>query len=108
MEKTETKTKEQLNEEFSKVLGGAMITVQVELFEPFVRFAKDYQAFFGNKDTFEIFCMKLIYDNLNRLHWDLTKSVENKKHILDGQEWFEKHPHLATSQTEDEEETKDC
>jgi len=102
MENTETKPIKALDEELSKALGGKLLTVHITLFEPFVTFAKDYQAFFGNKDTFEIFCMKLIYDGLNRLHWDLTKFVENKKHILDGQEWFMKHPHLATSQTEDE------
>lgn len=106
MEKAETKTTEQVNEELSKAMGGTVKTFHIDLFEPFVKFGKEYLQFFGSKDSFETFCMKLIYHEINRLHWDLTKYVEDNKkkgHILDGQDWFEKHPHLAASGTEDEE-----
>jgi hypothetical protein len=107
MEKTETRTKEQLEQDMIEVMGGAMIPVQVELFEPFVKFAKEYLAFFGSKDTFEILCMKVIYDGINRLHRDLTEFVKDKDspHFLDGSEWFEKHSHLGivSDQPEDEE-----
>jgi hypothetical protein len=105
MEKAEIQTKEERDKDFREVLGGAMIPVQVELFEPFVKFGKEYLQFFGSKDNFETFCMKLIYHEINRLHSDLRKYVEDnekKGHILDGQEWFKKHPHLACTEPEDE------
>jgi hypothetical protein len=109
MEKTETRNKEPRERELKEIMGGAMIPVQVELFEPFVKFAKEYIAFFGSKDTLEIFLMKLIYHEINRLHSDLTSYVydnEKQGHILAGEDWFDKHPHLAASGCEDED--KDC
>jgi hypothetical protein len=104
MEKAETQTKEQRDKEIAEVMGGAMIPVQVELFEPFVKFGKEYLQFFGSKDTLETFCMKLIYHEVNRLHSDLRKYVEDnekKGHILTGLEWYEKHPHLACTEPEE-------
>jgi hypothetical protein len=105
MEKTETRTQEPRERELKEIMGGAMIPVQVELFEPFVKFAKEYLAFFGSKDSFEIFCMKLVYDGINRLHRELTTFVEDKAHMLDGSTWFDKHQHLGivSDQPEDEE-----
>ena len=107
IQKTQTPTKEQRDKEIAEAMGGALIPVQVELFDPYVKFGKEYLQFFGSKDSFEIFCMRLIYDGINRLHRDLTEFVRDKDspHFIKGVEWFDKHSHLGcvSDQPEDEE-----
>ena len=107
-EETQIQTKEQRDKDFREIVGGTIIPVQVELFEPFVKFGKEYVTFFGSKDSFETFCMKLIYDGINRLHRDLTEFVHDKDspHFIVGSEWFEKHTHLGivSDQTSEDEE----
>jgi len=94
-------------EKIAEVMGGNLITVNVELFEPYVKFAKEYMQFFGIEEKFEIFCMRLIYNELERLHRDLTGFVDSKDpHFIAGKDWYAKHPHLACTgtQPDDEEE----
>lgn len=83
--------------ELAKAMGGEMIPVTVELFDPYVKFAKEYIQFFNVKDSFPIFLMRLIYDGLERLHGNLTEYVESKdvSHFVDGTEWYNKNPHVA-------------
>jgi hypothetical protein len=108
----ETKTDEQHRkdlEEIAKAMGGNLITVNVQLFEPYVKFAKEYMEFFNVKETFEIFCMRLIYHELERLHRNLTGFVEDKdqESFIHGTDWYNKNPHIActATQPDDEQET---
>lgn len=95
--KTEQDQDQKTREKIAKVMGGRIITVNVELFEPYVKFAKEYMQFFNVQDSFEVFCMRLIYDELNRLHNDLTEFVRDKdgNHFIVGIEWYNKNPHVA-------------
>jgi hypothetical protein len=78
-------------------MGGNMIPVTVELFDPYVKFAKEFIQFFNVQDSFETFLMRLVYDGLERLQRDLTEFVESKdsQHFIDGQDWYSKNPHVA-------------
>jgi hypothetical protein len=95
-------------QKLAKVMGGNLVQVNVELFEPYVKFAKEYMQFFNVQDSFEIFCMRLIYAELERLHNDLTEFVDSKdgKHFVEGTDWYAKNPHIACTshQIPDEEE----
>jgi hypothetical protein len=107
MEKTETtRSKEQTVKGRKQIMGGALVDITVPMFEPYIRFGKEYLAFFGSKDSFQILCMKLIHDGLHRLHRDLTEFIQDKDspHFIDGSEWYEKHSHMAivSDQPEDE------
>jgi hypothetical protein len=90
----------------AKALGGNLIPVTVQLFEPYVKFAKEYMQFFGVKDTFEIFCMKLIYDEIERLHRDLTEFIDSKDtpHFVEGTDWYSKNPHVAITSDQEPDE----
>jgi hypothetical protein len=94
----------------AKAMGGNLVPVRVELFEPYVKFAKEYIQFFNIQDSFEIFLMRLIYNQLEQLHNDLTEFVESKdgKHFVEGKDWYEKNPHVAIiawgKEVEEEEE----
>lgn len=106
----ENKTEEDLKtrQKLAKVMGGKLIPVTVELFDPYVKFAKEYMEFFNVKDSFEVFLMRLIYDELERLHRNLTTFVEDKDQeaFIDSQCWYDKNPHVACTATQipDEEE----
>jgi hypothetical protein len=94
----ESKTEqEKTRQKIAEVMGGNLVPVTVELFDPYVKFAKEYMQFFNVKDSFEIFLIRLIYDELERLHHDLTEFVHSKdaKHFIEGTDWYEKNPHLA-------------
>ena len=81
----------------AQVMGGEMIPVTIELFDPYVKFAKEYMQFFNVKDSLPIFLMRLIYDGLENLHRNLTEYVDSEaaKHFVDGTDWYNKNPHIA-------------
>lgn len=92
-----------------EVMGGEMIDLRISLFSPYVEFLKDYLTFFGSKDQLETLCMKIIYQKAGDLHRELTQFAENKRHLLDGAEWYWKHSHVAMTddQLEEQEDEKD-
>lgn len=105
---TETEQDQKTRKQIAKVMGGNLITVNVELFEPYVKFAKEYMQFFNVHDSFEIFLMRLIYDEIGRLHSDLTEFVHDKdsKHFVDGNDWYNKNPHVACTAYQQPDEEK--
>jgi hypothetical protein len=94
---TEQDKDKEAQEKFAKAMGGNLITVNVQLFEPYVKFAKDYMDFFGVKYSLEIFIMKLAYAQLEQLHRDLTEFIHSKDHprFVEGSDWWSKNPHLG-------------
>ena len=96
-------------QKLAKVMGGNMIPVTVELFDPYVKFAKEFIQFFNVQDSFEIFLMRLIYDGLERLQRDLTEFVQSKdgQLFIDGPDWYSKNPHIACVAHQPDEEN-DC
>jgi hypothetical protein len=101
-----TEQEQKNRQKLFKALGGNLIPVTVELFDPYVKFAKDYMQFFNVKDSLEIFLMRLIYDELGRLHNDLTEFVHSKesKHFVAGTDWYEKNPHVACTSAQEPDE----
>jgi hypothetical protein len=95
---------------FSKVMGGELIEVKVQLFSPFVDFLKEYLAFFGNGKPIEDFCRQMIYEQLGFLHNELTKFADQRNHLLDANVWYWRFSHVACTAPHDEEEQEqeDC
>jgi hypothetical protein len=93
-------------QKLAKVMGGTMKPVTVELYDPYVKFAKEFIQFFNVQDSFEIFLMRLIYDGIERLQRDLTEFVESRdgQHFTNGPDWYNKNPHIACTASQPNEE----
>jgi hypothetical protein len=98
---TEQKTEAE-KKAMAKVMGGEMITVKVELFQPYVEFMKGYLAFFGSKKSLEDLCREIIYEQTEYLCNELYEFAD-KSHFLETKDWYWKHPYLNGATTEDEE-----
>jgi hypothetical protein len=87
---------------------GLAVTHIAQLFEPYIKFLKEYMQFFNMKEDFETFLMRLVYNEVERLHRDLGEFVHSKdsEHFIAGQDWYEKNPHVAI--TSDQPEDEDC
>jgi hypothetical protein len=90
--------------------GNEMVTVQVDMFSPFVDFMKDYLAFFGSKKSLEDLCREMIYDDIknlfNELHGWLGSTVSHVETV----DFFSKYSFLgcvSDSKEELEESTKE-
>ena len=102
MERMRKMEKAETSKEVAKVLDGEMIEIKLELFSPFVKFLKDYLDFFGCKKTLETLCMEMIYEQSEILFCDLQSFVDVKRHFLESDSWYWKHPHMSVVSTQDE------
>lgn len=89
----------------TKALDKNMVKVEVELYEPFYNFIKEYLAFFGSKNTVEDFCRIAIYDAVkdlyNQLGCRVLKEREGTGEFLEEDAWFNKWMHIAICSTPD-------
>lgn len=87
-----------------------MVTVQVDLFSPFVDFMKDYLAFFGSKKTLEDLCREMIYGDVGNLYNELHGWLETAVSHIETVDFFSKYSFLgcvSTPEEEPEESTKE-
>ena len=70
-----------------------MVNVSVALYKPFHDFIKAYLAFFGSKQSIEDLCRSMIYKDTEALY----SQLKGFPHI-DGQDWFNKWPHIAITE----------
>ncbi len=91
-----------------KTLTANMIDVNIQLYEPFYNFLKEYLAFFGSKQTIEDVCRSMIYDSVKLLHANLKDFAYGDFRYIENGAWFTKWPHLgcvAFDAQDEEEET---
>jgi len=91
-----------------KAMTANMVKVQVELYEPFYNFMKEYLAFFGDPKTVENLCRTMIYESVKFLQQELEAFASQRQNLIEKGSWFNKWPHLAIvsiPDTEDEEES---
>jgi hypothetical protein len=70
----------------AKSMGEEMITVNMELFSPFVDFLKDFLRYFGSKKTLEDLCREMIYEQVGYLYNELHDFAD-KSHFLETKDW---------------------
>ncbi|MCW4018344.1 MAG: hypothetical protein NWF00_06660 [Candidatus Bathyarchaeota archaeon] len=83
-----------------------MITVTLEVFEPFHDFLKKYLAFFGSKMTLEELIQQMVYEESRRLYSALTEFTNDNNHYVGKHSWFTKHPEVAQTIRDCEETEK--
>jgi hypothetical protein len=109
------KTTEHVEKEHKKTFaalsgGNEMVTVQMDMFSPFVDFMKDYLAFFGSKKTPEDLCREMIYDDVKNLYGELHGWLESALSHVETTDFFSKYSFLgcvSDSKEEQEESTKE-
>ena len=71
------------------------ITLEIDVYQPYVDFLKDYLNFFGSTQTVEFLCMKMIYEETNKLYNELMNHISKQKgSLLDSSEFWKKYPYL--------------
>jgi post-segregation antitoxin (ccd killing protein) len=100
----ERMTEEERKEAMAKLSGGEMVTVQVDLFSPFVDFMKDYLAYFGSKKTLEDLCREMIYDDVKNLYNELEGWIEDTVSHVEKGALFNKYGFLGCVSVSDPEE----
>jgi hypothetical protein len=65
---------------------GEPVQVRITLMSVFLDFIKEYQRFFGCKETLEMFCLDAIYEKVRTLNGDLEKFAGT--HSLNTADWL--------------------
>lgn len=87
--------------------GGEMVSLRISVFSPFVDFINQYREFLGIPDSLEDFCRKAIYDKVQAVHGDISRFVDDKKHLADPTAWYNRFP-CQVHKDEEENEENDC
>ncbi len=102
-QKQDTKETAETKKALAKIMGGEMITVNVQLFSPFTKFLEEYLRFFGSKKTLEDLCRDIIYEQTGYLYNELQDFAATDGHFLASADWYWKHPHLSGKNRKKEE-----
>lgn len=99
----ERMTEEEHKKAFRSLSDGEMVTVQVQMFSPFVDFMKDYLAFFGSKKSLEDLCREMIYDDVKNLYNELHGWLETAVSHIETVDFFGKYSFLGCVSDSEEE-----
>jgi len=81
-----------------------MVPIKIELCKPFFDFIEEYRKYFGCKYTTEQICMKMVYDQVERLFNELDSFARQKGSFLDKSDFYKKYSYLGMVSFEDPEE----
>ena len=87
-----------------KSLEDSLVTVTVQLYQPFYNFMKEYLAFFGSKQSIEELSRTMIYQSVQTLYRKLEAFAKDPEKHLEESVCFNKWPHIALTSFQDDEE----
>ena len=91
-------------ETVNKAIAPKMVKVQIELYEPFYNFIKEYLAYFGSDKTIEVFSMQAVYDKIKMIYTNLEEFACEEHRQIEPKEWFNKWPAIGCAAFEEPDE----